>query len=302
MIKRNGKQPSRNVLLFNGAGILIACVSLIYVGRSLLFTPQIEPCTERYDKATVLPLERDGRPITTADLQARVSGTDWNLAERARIVKLKDGPAKFALQYDVSQPKATAKASSSDENKPRDGVGFVWAPRSLKEPQSVCLAYSAFIPDNFDFASGGKLPGVLAIKPDTQPGDAGGTAIATMNSWRENGAPDIHAATAAFPQGRQVGADKQGYTFKRGLWNRLEQEIVLNDPGKNNGILRLWIDGAIVIDKIDMRFIDSAASIIGVLAEATAKARDVRAEVASAARTEESQQKIWLSPFELRWK
>ncbi len=40
-------------------------------------------------------------------------------------------------------------------------------------------------------------------------------------------------------------------------WYCLEQQVRLNTPGKNDGILRAWIDGRLAFEKTDIRFRDT---------------------------------------------
>ena len=74
----------------------------------------------------------------------------------------------------------------------------------------------------------------------------------------------------------------------------LEQEIVLNTPGVKNGALRLWADGALVLEKTGLVIHEKAqAQVSGVLAETTLSVL--------AGATLPKDQKILLSPPELRW-
>ena len=92
---------------------------------------------------------------------------------------------------------------------------------------------------------------------------------------------------------RRVTGDKI-YMLPRGQWVSLEQEIVLNKPGARDGALRVWADGALVLEKTGLVIRDKAQTqISGVLAETTLSLQ--------AGTTLPKDQKILLSPPELRW-
>ena len=40
-------------------------------------------------------------------------------------------------------------------------------------------------------------------------------------------------------------------------WYGIEQYVKLNDPGKENGVLKAWIDGVLVFEQTGIRFRDS---------------------------------------------
>ena len=44
------------------------------------------------------------------------------------------------------------------------------------------------------------------------------------------------------------GTDAKEVKFEKGKWHHLETEVILNDPGKSNGIVRTWLDGVQVLD------------------------------------------------------
>ena len=52
-----------------------------------------------------------------------------------------------------------------------------------------------------------------------------------------------------------------------GRWTKIEQEVVLNDPGQKNGTLRLWLDGELIAEnqRVELRK-DDKVMLTGVLA------------------------------------
>ncbi|MTK63615.1 MAG: hypothetical protein F8N15_03575 [Methanobacterium sp.] len=58
------------------------------------------------------------------------------------------------------------------------------------------------------------------------------------------------------------------YDFKRGVWYAIEERVKLNEPGKKDGILQVWIDDSLVLDRTNVlyRTVDNPDTKIGRLA------------------------------------
>lgn len=283
------KMPSQLAILFNGAAILIGGASLVVVLRSVLVAEDAAPCAERYPSATRLSLDRNGEPLTASDLQARIGNSDWGLLAGAKVVKLRSGPSKHALEMDLaSAPPASPKPPG--DLKP--GLGFNWTPQGMGRPKAACLTYSVFLPEGFTFGRGGRLPGLVGM-----PGLASEGAepqFSTRYTWGVRGEADIHAQLQDWPEGRPLGNDRGGFTLEPGKWISLEQEVILNAPGKNDGVIRVWRDGRLAFQKSDVSIRAKPSVLIsGVIAEAVAGEQPSGTKVGP--------QKIWMTPFELRW-
>lgn len=279
---------NRNALLLNGAAIVIGAASLAVVARSIFFSDAIEPCKERFSTLTRLSLERNGALLTPADLQGQLANSDWGLVEGSRIVKLKSGPARQALELDLASARSAGRAAG--EGKP--GLGFNWVPKAFGRPAAACLSYSVFLPEGFTFGRGGRLPGLAG----TQAADSGEmqAAFSMRFAWAPAGDADVYPKLPDWTEGRSLGAKRDKFVLQPGRWTELEQEIVLNTPGKADGILRVWQDGRLVLQKANVTYRTTpAVRLSGVLAEAVA------GEQAADARR--GPQKIWITPFELRW-
>jgi hypothetical protein len=286
-IKLNFK--NRTAILFNAAAILIAGASVGVVVRSALFETTVPPCSERYVHGTRLALDRDGVPMTAADLQVRVANSDWGLARGARVVKLKSGPAKHAIEFDLASAPPVGTPQRDDG---RAGLGFTWTPQGMGQPRAACLAYSVFIPEGFVFGKGGRLPGLMGTLPG---GETEQTVFSTRYTWNPEGEADVYAHLPGWPEGRTLGNERRGFAFPRARWISLEQEVMLNTPGKKDGLLRVWLDGELVYQKKNVLYRAMASvPISGVLAEAVA------GQPTQTGRPKTSQ-KVWISPFEVRW-
>ena len=105
---------SKNAMLFNGAALIIVAASAVMVVRSALFHDDAPPCLDRYRRGTVLNLEANGTPLGIEDLQSRAGGTDWGLLAGGRVVKLKSGPAKAAMEFNKEANEMAKVAQAGD--------------------------------------------------------------------------------------------------------------------------------------------------------------------------------------------
>ena len=125
--------------------------------------------------------------------------------------------------------------------------------------------------------------------------EAKGALIARL-VWRDGGNGELmttlddEGTVALHPFGRgQI-------TIARGRWVSIEQEVILNAPGQRDGILRLWIDGELKVDRRNVQMRETADQrLTGISADLVYGNR----EPASGARTAT---KARLTPFELRWR
>ncbi|MBP0496246.1 polysaccharide lyase [Pararoseomonas indoligenes] len=110
--------------------------------------------------------------------------------------------------------------------------------------EARCLHYRLRFPEGFDFVRGGKLPGLYAgdaprgcSKPELSAG------FSARLMWRGNGAGELYlyAPDRAARCGDSIG--RGSWSFPRGRWVSVAQEVVLNAPGQADGTVRIWIDG-----------------------------------------------------------
>ena len=277
--------PSTKVILFNAAASLVAIGAVVGVVRTWIAPSGLRACSERYATSMVFPLEREGVVLTATDIQARAGGRDAGLLENLEVVRLKKGPAPIAMSVEL--PKGSAAPTSSVV--PKGGISFPWQPRSLKDQSTACLSYQILLPSDFDFNLGGALPGLLG------QADQSNDRFLVRLAWHQGGS--ISATNFVTLDGKKFKqhADGDGATIPRGRWVQLDQEVVLNAPDQENGILRVWIDGALAIDRADFAYrVKSSVALAGVAADIYYSGEDISAR--SPADT-----KVMLTPFEIRW-
>ncbi len=129
--------------------------------------------------------------------------------------------------------------------------------------QELYLRYYVKFEKGFDFRLGGKLPGLMGggdswnRSGGNQPDGTNGWTMRFM--WVENGKIVVYAYVPKSANGKWGGhVWGQGidcnFTATPGKWHCIEQFINVGTPGKDDGKLKVWIDGEEKVDIDDMRF------------------------------------------------
>jgi len=254
------QNPKYLNLLINAAAALTAVAIVGYVIYSAMYSDAVEPCGSRYPSAVRFPLSTpEGVPLTPAELQARAGVTDFGVIENASVVSAENAPAPEVLEVQLRGVRHGADAAI-----PRTGIGFHWSPPGMSGARSACVAYSAWVPEGFDFSSGGVLPGVFG-GASVAANPVGADTISVRPGWNSTGAPTIGIIAEDSDRGRISGSGSTTMVTP-GRWSRIEQEVILNAAGNPDGVARLWIDGALVAEnsRLDMRA-NAATSLQGIL-------------------------------------
>ena len=86
-----------------------------------------------------------------------------------------------------------------------------------------------------------------------------------------------------------------GYALPRGRWVKIDQEVILNEPDREDGVLRVWLDGALAIDKGNIAYrVKPDVTLTGVAADIFYNGEDIKGRAPADA-------KVLVSPFEIRW-
>ncbi len=112
---------------------------------------------------------------------------------------------------------------------------------------NASISYGVFVPKDFDFVKGGKLPGLAGGK-----GNTGGVIPTGFDGWsvrfmfKENGAicaylyhPDMKTE---FGEKVFLSHEGQVMVLKKGEWNSLLLEIKMNEPDQNNGEVKCMLN------------------------------------------------------------
>jgi hypothetical protein len=293
MAKRRSTAKESQSYLFNIAAVGVGATTVLLAVFGMRTKDVATPCSDRYGVATQLSLQRGaGELMSGAELQARLGGRDWGVVEHASVIKTPGGPSAVALQVNMPKP-ATADKTS--------GLGFTWLMAEAEPARSVCLSYQVMVPKDFQYGDAGVLPGVFggetSVAPKDKP-DLVNSSFGTHLHWVKDGRLVIRVATAGETGAisyENVGS-QPGSLMERGKWQSIEQEITLNADGQSNGLLRVWIDGVLKLEK----------SNIGWRTKQTSQFRgvDVRAQYSNgtlAPAAAPTSTTLQLSPVEVRW-
>ncbi|MEZ5898989.1 MAG: hypothetical protein R3D51_05800 [Hyphomicrobiaceae bacterium] len=244
-------RPSLNMVLFNAGGLGVLLFLGVYMVNSFFHKEEIAVCQARYGNGVRFSLTgNNGHKFTSLELQARLSSREWGLLNNARVVETPDGKAQF-LQVALG---AEGQDDDEQEAAGHDGVGFLWNLTDLKNAHAACLSYRLFLPKDFSFDVPGNLPGLYATREaedvDAQALEAG---FVSRLAWQKDGDIGMTFQNAGNPQSWIGSAGKQVWPV--GRWVDVTQEVVLNTPGKPNGLMRVWIDGHLQIEKIGLNLI-----------------------------------------------
>jgi len=133
--------------------------------------------------------------------------------------------------------------------------------KQLPDPGDVMwVSYDVFVESGFDFARGGKLPGLCGGKCYTgghRPTIGDGWSARIM--WRENGALEqyVYYADQSGKYGDRFKWNLSGTIPQKKItpnqWNKLVTKVTLNSVsaeshGEKNGRIQSWFNGELVLD------------------------------------------------------
>jgi hypothetical protein len=135
-----------------------------------------------------------------------------------------------------------------------------------------CSYYVRFEPD-FGFVKGGKLPGLAGGAGNTggrKPNGTDGWSARMMWLARGEVVQYVYHVDQPGDYGQNFHWDRGGQRFFRpGAWHRVEHRIAINTPGERDGIVQGWFDGALALDRRNVRFRDVNAFAIDLFAFST---------------------------------
>ena len=138
--------------------------------------------------------------------------------------------------------------------------------RTGSEPEEIYFRYYLRFGSDWNPRRGGKLPGISGTynragwggRPSN--GRNGWSARGQFNGQKQGKTPIGFYCYHADMRGRYGSSwiwqkDKLGY-LENNRWYCIEQYVKMNTPGKNDGILRGWVDGRPAFEKTDVRMRD----------------------------------------------
>lgn len=163
--------------------------------------------------------------------------------------------SRFGRSLRVRYPEGSASNGFiSDGDAPVGGAQLYMPFRSGIRPDSFHLRYYIRFPENFDFVKGGKLPGLYGGEVTGGKRSPDGTdGFSTRYMWRRGGVGEVYAYLAT-SEGRGTSLGRGAWNFEPETWHLIEQQVVLNEPGENNGRIRVWVDEREVLNKSGLQY------------------------------------------------
>ncbi len=179
---------------------------------------------------------------TDEDLGKDIGKVNWKLLEdRATI----EEDAIHGKVLKVKFPKGTVGPKQG-------GIQF---DKPLAKATEYYLDYYVKFKEGFDFALGGKLPGLTSggekYTGGTHPTNGEGWSARYM--WRKDGEMIVYFYFVDMEH-RWGDIVDMSTSFKTGEWHRITQHLKMNTGKKANGIMEIWVDAKKVVDKTTIRY------------------------------------------------
>ncbi|KAF8600088.1 hypothetical protein BDV93DRAFT_448289 [Ceratobasidium sp. AG-I] len=139
------------------------------------------------------------------------------------------------------------------------------ASQPITNAKVITFSYSVLFEAGFKFNKGGKLPGLyggtsLSAAAGCSGGNARDDCFSTRMMWRTNGAGELYGylppsakstnkaavcskTNTSCDEGYGWSLGRGSWTWKTGTWQTMAQKVTLNDIGKSNGEVVIYIDG-----------------------------------------------------------
>lgn len=129
--------------------------------------------------------------------------------------------------------------------------------------EELFFSYRVRFSEGFDFVKGGKLPGLVGGSSPT--GCAPKTdGFSARNMWRSGGSAVQYVYYPDQPNncGDDIAYRTEGaaVAFAPGTWHTVEHRLVMNTPGESDGLLEAWVDGELVVQRLDMAWRGAGAN------------------------------------------
>ncbi|MEM1306908.1 MAG: polysaccharide lyase [Pseudomonadota bacterium] len=252
VVKRQNDTIPKSFLINAGAALFCITTAALVVRSSFSFAAE-PTCQELYSSSTVFALRSaSGERHSPIDLQTRIHGVDWGLFENVEIRTMEHPTIRAAMRVNLPE---RDRARRDDEK--TSGVGFAWRPDFFGAKPEGCLSYYIYLPQSFAFNVSGRLPGLYvergardgtARKPDTI-----GDTMLSVRWHRDNRIGVELKRDGDTNKPNQYISSKAGDALPRGRWVRIDQQITLNAPGKDDGRIRLFVDGDLRLDAQGIR-------------------------------------------------
>ena len=213
---------------------------------------------------TALVSGAESEVVFHSDFESDTWFKDWGLDAAARNTQIvaKDPDNKFTAHRGKALRIKIAEGSNYGTS-----LAYRFKKQTGSEPEEIYFRYYLRLGNDWDPKAGGKLPGFGGTygragwggRPVS--GDDGWSARGLFLTRKDGKTPVGFYCYHADMKGK-YGSHWCWDIEDRGLlennrWYCIEQYAKMNTPGKNDGILRAWIDGKPAFEKSDVRMRDT---------------------------------------------
>jgi hypothetical protein len=278
---------TRAAVTYAMTGLLIA-IGLVEIVPPMFAPETARACGECYPNTTLFWLERGGALITLDEMRTRVGDNlALGLRDNVEIMKPRDARIPAAMQVSLRGNPGTPGRSPDTGA----GLAFPWQVRAIQKETATCLSYNVFFYADLEFQNGGTLPGIEGADRS----EASRDGFAANLAWSDDGHVGVRLSVITDGESASSSLEAKDFTFPRARWVKIDQEVVLNSPGESDGVLRIWMDGDLALERKDIAYRSKPeVGLNGVAAKVFYGAPDAIAWAPS-------ETTIWISPLELGW-
>ncbi len=259
-------QQTSAKLIVNAVGGTALAIVAGWIMYTSFGSDAVSVCEARYLSSVRFALaDEAGSPLTTSEFQARAGSSEFGILDNTEIASDDTAPEGHALQVRLAQGTSSGYGDSAS----RGGVGFMWAPQDLQATSAACLSYSVYLPEKFSFSGPGVLPGLVVGQNFDARGEPSiGGGVVARPVWLKDGGSNVHLQFAGNDGWQNIAAGHSRKVWPRGRWVSVDEEFVLNTPGKKDGVVRLWVDGQLASENANLAVRqDENLQFAGVLAD-----------------------------------
>jgi hypothetical protein len=134
----------------------------------------------------------------------------------------------------------------------------------LKPGKEYIFEYRIRFDGDFPFSRGGKIPGLAGGNAPTGCVDVNAQGFSARMMWREGGKliGYIYDQTQSSECGNNIATS---YTFKPNTWADMKERVRVNNGTAGDGVLQIWADGNMVINRSNMKYMGTQANNINVV-------------------------------------
>jgi hypothetical protein len=130
---------------------------------------------------------------------------------------------------------------------------------NLKPAREYLFEYRVRFDGDFPFTRGGKIPGLAGGNTPTGCVNVNANGFSARMMWRTNGqlVGYIYDQTQSSACGNNITTS---HNFRGNTWYSIKERVRVNTGNASDGILQIWVDDRLLIDRKNMRYMNAGAN------------------------------------------